>query len=209
MTLHKPSPEQQTILEHVAAGKHVVVNAVAGSGKSTTILSVAHAFPDKQVLQITYNSMLRHEMKEKVHNAHLENLDVHTFHSLAVKYYLPSAHTDTELRHIILHRLPLNHPPQKSWDILVLDEAQDMSFLYYYFICLFLENLGKNAPKQLMVLGDHQQCLYQFKGADSRFLTMAPRIWISTDQTSSVASPPLKLVVEALRASDQDDCLVA
>jgi hypothetical protein len=185
MTLHKPSQEQQTILEHVAKGKHVVVNAVAGSGKSTTILSVAHAFPDKQVLQITYNSMLRHEMKEKVHNAHLENLDVHTFHSLAVKYYLPSAHTDTELRHIILHRLPIQQPPHKNWDILVLDEAQDMSFLYYHFICLFLENLGKNAPKQLMVLGDHQQCLYQFKGADSRFLTMAPRIWISTDHNSN------------------------
>ena len=175
--INKPSPEQQIILDHVAAGNHVVVNAVAGSGKSTTILSVAHAFPDKQVLQITYNSMLRHEMKEKVHNAHLENLDVHTFHSLAVKYYVPSAHTDTELRHIIHHRLPLNHPPQKNWDILVLDEAQDMSFLYYQFICLFLENLGEHAPKQLMVLGDHQQCLYQFKGADSRFLTMAPRIW--------------------------------
>ena len=179
MTLHKPSQEQQTILEHVAKGKHVVVNAVAGSGKSTTILSVAHAFPDKQVLQITYNSMLRHEMKEKVHNAHLENLDVHTFHSLAVKYYVPSAHTDTELRHIIHHKLPLNNPPQKKWDILVLDEAQDMSFLYYHFICLFLENLGEHAPKQLMVLGDHQQCLYQFKGADSRFLIMAARIWIS------------------------------
>ena len=179
MTLHKPSPEQQTILEHVAAGKHVVVNAVAGSGKSTTILSVAHAFPDKQVLQITYNSMLRHEMKEKVHKAHLENLDVLTFHSLAVKYYVPSAHTDTELRHIIHHKLPLNNPPQKMWDILVLDEAQDMSFLYYHFICLFLDNLGEHAPKQLMVLGDHQQCLYQFKGADSRFLTMAARIWTS------------------------------
>jgi hypothetical protein len=179
MKLHKPSQEQQTIIEHVASGKHVVVNAVAGSGKSTTILSVAHTFPDKHVLQITYNSMLRHEMKEKVHEAHLENLDVHTFHSLAVKYYVPSAHTDTELRHIILHQLPIQQPPHKNWDILVLDEAQDMSFLYYHFICLFLENLGENAPKQLMVLGDHQQCLYQFKGADSRFLTMASRIWIS------------------------------
>jgi superfamily I DNA/RNA helicase len=137
MILHKPSSEQQIILDHVSAGKHVIVNAVAGSGKSTTILSVAHAFPDKQILQITYNSMLRHEMKEKVHKAHLENLDVHTFHSLAVKYFLPSAHTDTELRHIIRHKLPFNYPPHKNWDILVLDESQDMSFLYYHFICFF------------------------------------------------------------------------
>jgi hypothetical protein len=121
-------------------------------------------------------------MKEKVHKAHLENLDVHTFHSLAVKYYVPSAHTDTELRHIIRHRLPLNALPKKSWDILVLDEAQDMSFLYYHFICLFLENLGEFAPRQLMVLGDHQQCLYQFKGADARFLTQAARIWTTSEE---------------------------
>ena len=182
MNLNKPSPEQQIILDHVAEGKHVVVNAVAGSGKSTTILSVAHAFPQKRILQITYNSMLRHEMKEKVQQAQLDNLDVHTFHSLAVKYYVPSAHTDTELRHIIHHRLPLAVHPPKSWNILVLDEAQDMSFLYYHFICLFLENLGENAPRQLMVLGDHQQCLYQFKGADARFLTQAARIWTSPEE---------------------------
>jgi hypothetical protein len=176
-----PSPEQQIILDEVASGNHVVVNAVAGSGKSTTILSIAHAFPDKQVLQITYNSMLRHEMKDKVGKANLENLHVHTFHSLAVKHFLPTAHTDTELRFIINHRILLHDLPVKSWDILVLDEAQDMSILYYQFICWFLENLGKHAPKQLMVLGDHQQCLYQFKGADSRFLTMAPQIWINNN----------------------------
>ena len=179
-----PSPEQQIILDEVAAGNHVVVNAVAGSGKSTTILSIAHAFPDKQVLQITYNSMLRHEMKDKIGKANLENLHVHTFHSLAVKHFLPTAHTDTELRFIINHRILLHDLPVKSWDILVLDEAQDMSILYYQFICWFLENLVKHAPKQLMVLGDHQQCLYQFKGADSRFLTMAPQIWTKPNNNS-------------------------
>jgi hypothetical protein len=36
----------------------------------------------------------------------------------------------------------------------------------------------KKAPKTILVLGDHQQCLYQFKGADPRFLTMAPKIWV-------------------------------
>ena len=39
MNLNKPSPEQQIILDHVAEGKHVVVNAVAGSGKSTGLVA--------------------------------------------------------------------------------------------------------------------------------------------------------------------------
>jgi hypothetical protein len=176
----KPSSEQQRILDHVAQGHHVMVNAVAGSGKSTTILSIAEAFPDKQVLQITYNSMLRHEMKEKVVKMGLKNLFVHTFHSLAVKFYLDSAYTDTELRHILLHNMELRDSLSQPLDMLVLDEAQDMSLLYFQFIWRFLENLrvlGK-APRTLLVLGDHQQCLYQFKGADPRFLTMAPTLWV-------------------------------
>jgi hypothetical protein len=32
-------------------------------------------------------------------------------------------------------------------------------------------------PVQLLILGDPLQCLYQFKGADSRFLTLAEEIW--------------------------------
>jgi len=40
--------------------------------------------------------------------------------------------------------------------------------------------MGDNPPKQIMVLGDHQQSLYEFKGADARFLTMADQIWYKT-----------------------------
>jgi len=185
-----PSPEQQDILNAVGEGKHVMVNAVAGSGKSTTILSLARAFPNRRVLQITYNAMLRHEMKEKVRQYGLENLDIHTFHSLAVKYFVSTAHTDTELRHLVLRRTPLHDPPAQAWDLLVLDEAQDMSSLYFHFICHFLENLGSRAPTQLVVLGDHQQCLYQFKGADVRFLTRARDIWTVPPVTLPTPHPP-------------------
>jgi hypothetical protein len=176
----KPSDEQKEIIYHISQGNHVMVNAVAGSGKSTTILSIADAFPEKQILQITYNSMLRHEMKEKVTKMGLKNLSIHTFHSLAVKFYLESAYTDTEIRHILLHNIEFKDSLTQPLDILVLDEAQDMSLLYFQFIWRFLENLivVKKDPKIIVVLGDHQQCLYQFKGADPRFLTMAPKIWV-------------------------------
>jgi len=173
----QPSEEQQIIIDHIKSGKNVIVNAVAGSGKSTTIISLARQLSDKTIFQITYNSMLRHEMKEKVENLDLPNLTIHTFHSLAVKYYLDSAHTDTELRHILYHKTPPRIKPLPNIDILAIDEAQDMSLLYFHFIYKFICDMGENLPKQIMVLGDHQQSLYEFKGADSRFLTMADKIW--------------------------------
>lgn len=178
--MQTPSEEQQIIIDHIKQGNNVVVNAVAGSGKSTTIVSLAQQLPNKTIFQITYNSMLRHEMKEKVRNLELPNLTIHTFHSLAVKYYLETAHTDTELRHILFQNIqPNNTTTLPKIDILVIDEAQDMSLLYYQFICKFIRdsNGEPQRPQQIMVLGDHQQSLYEFKGADARFLTMAHRIW--------------------------------
>lgn len=35
------SEEQAVVLKHIKAGQNAVVNAVAGSGKSTTVLSIA------------------------------------------------------------------------------------------------------------------------------------------------------------------------
>jgi len=170
-----PSEEQQLIINHIKQGKNVIVNAVAGSGKSTTILSIARELPEKRILQITYNSRLRHEIKEKVDLLKFSNISIHTFHSLAVKYYLPSAHTDTELRHILFLKTPIKSPIPE-FDILVLDEAQDMSLLYYQFVRKFILDT-RHTRLQLLVLGDYHQCLYQFKGADARFLTRAEQIW--------------------------------
>jgi hypothetical protein len=57
----------------------------------------------------------------------------------------------------------------------VLDEVQDMTFLYYRLIIKYIKDVGEKV--QLMVLGDYMQGLYEFKGADIRFLTLATEIW--------------------------------
>lgn len=170
-----PSEEQQIIINNIVKGNNVIVNAVAGSGKSTTIIAISQALKDKTILQITYNSMLRHELKTKIKPYGITNLKIHTFHSLAVSTYNETAHTDTELRRIILDN---NNPssPIALFDLLVLDETQDMTPLYYKFIRKFLNDMS-SPPTQILVLGDHRQCLYEFKGADARFLTMAEQIW--------------------------------
>ena len=169
------SEEQQKAIDFILAGDNVVLDAVAGSGKSTTILSLARQVPDKtRILQLAYNAILRKEVKAKLKEREIKNVKVHTFHSLAVKYYLPYAHTDTGINKIVRENmLPKLQIPK--FEIIVLDEAQDMSFLYFQFMAKFAFDMG--AKFQLCVLGDYMQGIYEFKGADIRSLTHAHLIW--------------------------------
>lgn len=180
------SQEQRTVLDCIRAGHNVVVDACAGSGKSTTILSIAKELTGKKILQFTYNSMLRHEVKEKVRELELKNIQVHTYHSFAVKYYSAAAHTDTGIRQVVRNRL-LPKQPLPHIDIIVLDESQDMTMLYYQLVLQSIQDMfcdRQGIPTmhptgvfQLLILGDYRQGLYEFKGADIRFLTKADQIW--------------------------------
>jgi superfamily I DNA/RNA helicase len=113
------SGEQQYIIDMVKQGKNVQVDACAGSGKSTTILSTAKSMPDKQFLLITYNKSLRKEMKEKVDELELKNVIVHTYHSLAVAMYNKDAHKDKEMRLIISKNDPPNSKKHHDIEILI------------------------------------------------------------------------------------------
>ena len=169
------SEEQQHAINQILAGYNVVLDAVAGSGKSTTVLSLARQISDKiRILQLAYNATLRAEVKAKLKEREIKNVSVHTFHSLAVKYYLPSAHTDTGINKIVREDMsPKLQIPK--YEIIVLDEAQDMSFLYFQFMAKFAFDMGTKF--QLCVLGDYMQGIYEFKGADIRSLTHAHIIW--------------------------------
>lgn len=169
------SEEQQRAIDFILAGDNVVLDAVAGSGKSTTVLSLARQLHDKKrILQLAYNAILRKEVDAKLRERNIKNVTVHTFHSLAVKYYLPSAHTDTGINKIVREDMPpKSQIPQ--YDIIVLDEAQDMSFLYFQFMTKIAFDMGTKF--QLCVLGDYMQGIYEFKGADIRSLTHAHIIW--------------------------------
>lgn len=170
-----PSDEQSAIIEHIRSGKNVLVDAVAGAGKSSTVLFVAREFPARRILQLTYNASLRLELKEKIAAAGITNLDVHTFHSLGVRYYLHDCFTDIGLRKVVSKNiLPREEFP--PYDIVVLDEVQDMTLLYYRFVHKALSEMGATRG-QLLVLGDYKQSLYEFKGADARFLTKADVLW--------------------------------
>ncbi len=129
------SIEQINIINTIKENKNVICDAVAGSGKTTTILELAKALPEKLILQITYNSMLRHEVKDKARN--IKNLKIHSYHSLYVNYYNNNAHTDNILNDIIINnKIPIKELPK--FDIIVIDEVQDMTILFFSAIQKFI-----------------------------------------------------------------------
>ena len=168
------SEEQQYIIDLIPSKKNIIVDACAGSGKSTTVLSIATAYPNEKILLITYNHSLRKEMQEKVRELEIKNIQVHTYHSLAFSTYSRDAGRDKGMRKVINENME-PRTPIPTFHILVLDEVQDMSLLYFRFILKYIKDKGE--PFQLVILGDYMQGLYEFKGADIRFLTKSGELW--------------------------------
>lgn len=170
----KPSKEQKEILKAIKEDYSVIGDCVAGSGKTTTIFFIAKMFPNKNILQITYNAQLKLEVREKVEQSNINNLEIHTYHSLAVKYYDENGHDDNVINNIIKNDVN----PQRyisKYDIVVIDETQDMTLLFYKLVHKFLND--HNSTIQMVVLGDKHQGVYKFKGADFRYLTLSENLW--------------------------------
>ncbi|SDH67198.1 UvrD-like helicase C-terminal domain-containing protein [Sinosporangium album] len=58
--------EQHAIVEAVASGKHTVVEAGAGAGKSSTARAVAHALPGKRILYTAFNKSVILDAKDRM-----------------------------------------------------------------------------------------------------------------------------------------------
>ena len=167
------SKEQEDIIN---SKSNIIVDAVAGSGKTTTILHMGLKYPHKNIFQITYNNMLKREVRKKVNRLCIGNMQIHTYHSLAVGYYDFKAFTDEEIKKILIENKPLKKDINiDPIDILFIDETQDMIFDYYNLVKKFISDTKSNP--QIIILGDRYQGIYDFKGANIKFLTLADRIW--------------------------------
>lgn len=158
------STEQRTIAETLREGKNIIVDSVAGSGKTTAIRCIAETLPRLNILAVLYNRGLADESQAKLAG---RNVKVRTIHSAAGGYYGVPCTTDQDIENILLLNAPY-HGIQ--FDILVVDEAQDLTPILVKMIRKLLRDCQ---AKQMVVMGDYQQCIYAFKGSDERFLTMA------------------------------------
>lgn len=173
--LPKPSKEQRKICTTVQKGFNVIVDSVFGCGKTTTILHICQQSPDKRILVLTYNSRLKLETRSRVERLGLKQVTVHSYHAFGVRYYRSDCVTDYEIKQIVSESIP---PRQNfQFDIIILDEQQDMTPLYYQFASKIIQDRTSETPPQIILFGDTYQNIYGFMGADARFLTWGERIF--------------------------------
>jgi hypothetical protein len=173
MQLPNASQEQNSVIQALQHS-NVVVDSVAGSGKTTTILHIGKTYNTSPILVVTYNSRLKTETREKVKLLDLNNVEVHSYHAYCCKYYDHKCQTDKVINDIIrwdkrkLKRLV-------RYDYIILDEAQDVTPIYYQLIHKIIRD-NKKLPK-ICILGDRYQSIFGFNYADERFIVYASRLF--------------------------------
>lgn len=97
MLLPPASSEQMAVKDYFKNSEHgnLILNSVAGSGKTTTALYMAAELPHKNMLVLTYNAKLKLETREKAALLTLRNLEAHSFHAFGVMYYDKRCYRDT------------------------------------------------------------------------------------------------------------------
>ena len=162
------STDQQNVIDALRLCS-VIVEANPGAGKTTTACSVAHAFPDWKTCLLTYSSRLKEETRARAVREDINTLKVHSYHSFARWATNLDGFTDVMLHQATKHAFR----PECEMDLLILDEQQDQTWLYWKLVCRIIAEFN---PARVLVLGDSRQCVFMFKGADSRFLTCSREI---------------------------------
>jgi hypothetical protein len=170
------SEEQVRVVKSVST-HNVICDSIAGSGKTTTILGIAGAYPEQKILLLTYNQRLKSETRMKALEMGFSNIEVHSYHSCAVKYYNNRCYTD-DLLSDMLQNNPEPKPRSRfdKFNMLILDEAQDITPLYYKLVCYLIRDILDPAMK-LCVLGDKYQSIFKYNNSDERYILLADKIF--------------------------------
>ncbi|HDS6908222.1 TPA: UvrD-helicase domain-containing protein [Klebsiella oxytoca] len=111
----KTTPEQNAIIAW--QGNQLVVNAFAGTGKTTTLVQFAQANPDSKMLYLAYNRAIRDEAEQKFpfnvecktsHQLAWSHFGRHFRHRLTANLRITDVARKLNTRHWPLARLALN-----------------------------------------------------------------------------------------------------
>jgi len=183
-----PSDEQKSIISAISTAPPdavIRVSAVAGSGKTSTALFIAEAYPDRAILLLTYNRHLSDENAEKADVRGLYNITMRTFHSFAGEYFGRTVYDDKILIDCIKGAKKSRSSTPKAtsstssakglddYDIIILDEFQDTTEPLFDFDLLLMQSYPS---ARFIILGDPRQCIYQYNGATSQYMTLFSEI---------------------------------
>lgn len=124
--------EQQGIIN---AQGNLKVNAIAGSGKTTTILKYAENLPkNTKILYLAFNKSVKMEAREKCREMGLMNVKVETAHSLAYKHIIKTGkHKVCKTGYKPHHIMELLRIPASSKDYVNFLLANHISKFAAYF----------------------------------------------------------------------------
>lgn len=160
----KPSEEQQEIISCFKQGYNVKIEAVAGSGKTTTLLHLAltakNNFVTKSLI-LTYNKDLQTEIKGKINDLDLQQwCKCYTYHGYASFLYQTTINNDKLLHEHLASKRVI----KSNYQIILLDESQDLNPDYYNLVSRIL------AYGDILVLvGDRRQCINQHLNATADY----------------------------------------
>jgi hypothetical protein len=190
-----PSTDQIAIVE-TCKTKNVVVSAVPGAGasreflirsattqrdagKTATAEALAQANPGVPIAVVTYSKRLQLDTARRL--SQYPSCHAYTFHGLAGSLFGTLVNTDSVLRELRTSRAVPVCPPALPYEYLVLDELQDMTPDFYWLTMNVISALARSSGRapRILILGDSFQAMHQFRGADARYLDLAPDLFSS------------------------------
>jgi hypothetical protein len=160
------SAEQGAVVDAFERGEHVSCTAVAGAGKTTTMLMCAARCPERACLLLTYNKRLQSEVAARAP----ASVRAMTYHAACGAAYGRRVFTDEELEACVA-RAPA---PSLRFDVVMLDEAQDTTPHFHALVSWLLRD---NRDAQVLVVGDARQCINEYRGASAEYLRDAERFF--------------------------------
>ena len=189
--LPTPSEEQNYIIEGFKTGCNIKIVACAGASKSTSLLMLSRVCKtqNKKAIIVTYNKALQFETERRIKANRLGGVVVsYTVHGLAGKVYGSVMRNDEALVEALKDKTPKNIFEHVG--VLMIDECQDLVREYYQFLLLLIPK------KQIVIVGDPRQCIYEFKNASPKYLLDAEKYfnnggaWSSYNLSTSYRLPP-------------------
>lgn len=149
------SDEQQQLIKLVKEGKNVLVDACIGSGKTTTIQVLCNELPEKQILYLTYNRLLKIDAKSKIKS---KNAFVSNYHGFAY-FCLHSNNLKVGGKSDLIQTFLKNKEKIKiqKFDLLLIDEYQDIEQETANML-EYIKSLNNNI--QIIAVGDMEQKIY-------------------------------------------------
>jgi hypothetical protein len=200
MELPISTNEQKVIEDAFRAGHNIKIIALAGAGKSTSLLKCAQIAKENNnyVTLFTYNRTLCDELNIKNKQYGLDShCKIYTYHSGAGKAYFGDQSQGTIRNDEDFERITKTMELQPSSfdqsNIFMIDEAQDLVPHCNNFLTKLI---NRRPNRQIIMVGDPFQNIYHFMGTDvncfldceSRFVT--GRCWIQLNLNISFRLTP-------------------